>query len=88
MAQGLGEYFIDKIANIKSSIEKSPVSPFEKLRQGVQIVDGFDFRPVGVWEVIKTIESLKNSTSIGIYGICTRTVKIAKDIIAEPLRPY
>ena len=86
LALTMNKFFLEKIRRLRSSIPCSVRDPLRKLKEAMRNrTCTFKIEKVTVRDVVKTIQSLKNSTATGIDFIDTRTVKLAANLIAPYL---
>ena len=85
IAQSINDYFIDKVAAIRSSMVSASL-PTNKLREIMRDKDcKMQLKHVSLAKVRKIIRSLSNSKSCGIDELDNFTLKIAADLVAHPI---
>ena len=85
VAKHMNEYFIEKVATIKESFENLPVN-LDWCRRAMRGKNcKLNLRHVSVRKVLKILKNLKPSKSLGIDEIDSYSLKIAAEIIAEPV---
>ena len=86
IATTMNKFFLEKINRLRSSIPSSVRDPLRKMKEAMKNRScTFKIQMVTVSNVVKTINSLKNSSATGVDFIDTRTVKLAANLIAPML---
>ena len=85
VAQFMNEYFIEKVASLKDSFENIPVCLNSCRRVMLGKKCKLDLRHVTVRKVLKILKNLKSSRSVGIDEIDSYSLKLAAELIAQPV---
>ena len=85
LAQGFNNFFIDKIASIRSSMARAEF-PIEKLKEIMYNKNcKMQLNHVSLAKVEKILKSLSSSKSTGIDELDNFSVKLASEFIAQPV---
>lgn len=80
IANELNNYFIDIIENKPQTDKHPPNSKFQNLTS-----QSLFMTPVSASDIIKIIDDLKNTNTVGYDGVSTKVIKYVKEIISAPL---
>ena len=85
----MNQYFVDKITKLKMrtnlDIDKSAEIMDKYLKWDRSNVSKFQFTPVHQWQVMKVIESLNNTHSVGDDQVSAIVIKNCKNVLVNPL---
>ena len=85
IAKHMNEFFVNKVANIKKSMKNLPVNlgACRKAMGDKKCKLGLNF--ISVSKILKILKKLKSSRSLGIDELDSYSIKIAAELIAEPV---
>ena len=86
LSSTMNKFFLDKIKGLRRAIPAATTDPLAKMSEAMNTrTCSFKISKVTIEEVMKVIQSLKNSSATGTDYIDTRTVKLAAKQIAPAL---